>query len=78
MRQGSPVHLPGGAGAAHEVPAYLVHTNHRASLAACPPPTRAVCARSKMHLHFLNGIIGSDDSEEDEDDDEEEDDEDFL
>ena len=55
-----------------------MHTNHRVSLAACPPPTRAVCARSKMHLHFLNGIIGSDDSEEDEDDDEEEDDEDFL
>ena len=45
-----------------------MHTNHRVSLAACPPPARAVCARSKMHLQFLHGIIGLSDSEEDEDD----------
>ena len=37
-------------------------------MAACPPRTRAVCARSKMHLQFLHGIIGLSDSEEDEDD----------
>ena len=44
-----------------------MHTNHRVSLAACPPPARAVCARSKMHLQFLMGvarIIDDDDSDD--------------